>query len=185
MTATHSLEPLIAVYRTKSLRRYGLSRVTQLEHALQGGLLAEQENCAAHLIVATLLHDIGHMIHDLGEAPAAEGVDDCHQRLGADYLARWFGPEVTMPVRLHVAAKRYLCHAEAGYEGGLSDDSVRSLRLQGGPMSADEAERFRRTPGFEDAIQLRRYDERAKVAGMQTPPFDHFLRYITICASPG
>lgn len=185
MTAQLPLDPLIAIYRTKSQRRYGLSRVTQLEHALQGGLLAEQEHCAAHLIVATLLHDIGHMIHDLGEAPAAEGVDDKHQRLGADYLGRWFGAEVTTPVRLHVAAKRYLCHAEAGYEASLSDDSVRSLRLQGGPMSADEADRFRATPGFEDAIRLRRYDERAKVSGLNTPPFDHFLRYITICASQG
>jgi phosphonate degradation associated HDIG domain protein len=183
MTNPTLLEPLVAIYRDKSWRRYGLSRVTQLEHALQGGLLAEQAGRPAHLIVATLLHDVGHMIHDLGESPAAEGVDDRHQRLGADFLSQWFGLDVTTPVRLHVAAKRYLCHAEAGYEAGLSDDSVRSLRLQGGAMNAAEAERFRDTRGFEDAVELRRYDDLAKVAGLPTPAFDHFLPYLMRCTT--
>ena len=182
MTNMNSLDPLLAIYKEKSWRRYGLSKVTQLEHALQGALLAEQEGCPAHLVVATLLHDVGHMIHDLGESPAAEGIDDHHQRLGADYLAQWFGPEVTTPIRLHVAAKRYLCHGVVGYQDSLSDDSIRSLRLQGGPMDAEEAARFSNTPCCEDAVKLRRYDDRAKVEGLQTPAFEYFLPYLKLCA---
>lgn len=182
MTITPALGPLIEIYRENGLRRYGLTGVTQLEHALQGARLAELDGCPSHLIVATLLHDIGHMVHDLGETPAAAGIDDLHQRLGADFLSRWFHGNVTRPVRLHVAAKRYLCHAEAGYAESLSSDSMRSLQLQGGPMSPEEAGRFRSTAGFEDAVRLRRYDDHAKAAGLQTPGIEHFLGYTAHCA---
>ncbi len=185
MTIPPALLPLIEIYRKNGLRRYGLTGVTQLEHALQGARLAELDGCLPHLIVATLLHDIGHMVHDLGETPAATGVDDLHQRLGADFLSRWFGGGVTRPVRLHVAAKRYLCRAETGYAESLSDDSIRSLKLQGGPMSSEEAARFRSTAGFEDAVQLRRYDDRAKIAGLPTPEIEHFLGYMADCAVSG
>jgi len=181
-TALTPLMPLIGIYRERGARRYGLTGVTQLEHALQGALLAEQDGGPPHLIVATLLHDVGHMIHDLGEEPAVAGVDDLHQRLGADFLSRWFGGNVTRPVRMHVAAKRYLCQAEAGYADNLSDDSMRSLRLQGGPMSPEQAGRFRGTEGFEDAVRLRRYDDRAKKSGLQTPGIEHFLGYMAQCA---
>jgi phosphonate degradation associated HDIG domain protein len=184
MTTKLPLAPLIGIYREKGSRRYGLTGVTQLEHALQGARLAEQDGCPPHLIVATLLHDVGHMVHDLGEAPAAVGLDDLHQRLGADYLVQWFGGDVTQPVRMHVAAKRYLCHAEAGYLENLSDDSMRSLQLQGGPMSPEEAVRFRGIEGFGDAVQLRLYDDRAKTAGLQTPGIEHFLGYMAQCAGP-
>ena len=182
MTTKLSLVPLIEIYKKKGPRQYGLTGVTQLEHALQGARLAENDGCPPHLIVATLLHDVGHMVHELGEAPAAAGVDDLHQRLGADFLSQWFGGEVCRPIRLHVAAKRYLCQAETGYTESLSDDSMRSLRLQGGPMSQEEAMRFRGTAGFEDAVQLRRYDDRAKTAGLQTPGIEHFIDFLVLCA---
>src|SRR5581483_1392329 len=108
-------------------RRYGLSSVSQLQHALQAALLAEQSGSDAALITAALLHDVGHMVHGLGEDPAADGVDDRHEALGHAYLSRHFGPEVTEPVRLHVAAKRYLCGTEPDYFARLAPDSVRSL----------------------------------------------------------
>ena len=98
----------------KGHRMYGLSAINQRAHALQAAWLAEQAGCDAALITACLLHDIGHMVHDLGEDPAQRGIDDRHEALGEAWLSRWFGPEVTEPVRLHVAAKRYLCAAEAG-----------------------------------------------------------------------
>ncbi len=97
-------------------------------------------------MLASLLHDVGHMIHRLGEDPAGRGIDDVHEELGAAWLAERFGPEVSEPVRLHVAAKRYLCTVEPDYFGKLAPDSVRSLELQGGLMSADEVEQFRANP---------------------------------------
>jgi phosphonate degradation associated HDIG domain protein len=162
-------------------RQYGLSHVNQRAHALQAAWLAEREGCDAALITAALVHDIGHMVHDLGEDPAAEGVDDRHEALGEAFLRRYFGPAVTEPVRLHVAAKRYLCATEPDYFGRLSPDSVRSLELQGGPMSAAEVAAFQALPDSPAAVQLRRFDEAAKVKGLQTPDTAHFLAYVRAC----
>lgn len=168
----------------KGQRRYGLSGVNQLQHALQAALLAEEAGCAPSLIAAALLHDIGHMVHGLGDNPAADGVDDRHEALGHAYLTTLFGPEVCEPVRLHVAAKRYLCGTEADYFGRLAPDSVRSLALQGGPMSAAEIAAFRALPYADDAVKLRRFDEAAKVKGLPTPPVAHFMPYLTALARP-
>jgi len=95
-----------------------------------------------------------------------------------------FGPEVTEPVRLHVAAKRYLCAVEPDYFAKLSRDSVLSLSLQGGPMSAEEVAEFEAVAEYADAVQLRRFDEQAKVKGLQTPPAAHFLPYVERCLRP-
>ena len=162
----------------KGFRRYGLADLNQRAHALQAAQLAERAGHPPALIVACLLHDIGHMIHDLGEDPAARGVDDRHEALGHDFLIRHFGPEVAEPVRLHVAAKRYLCAVEPDYFAKLSPDSVRSLALQGGPMSPDEVAAFQANPHHADAVALRRYDEGAKVKGLATPPIAHFMPYV-------
>ena len=166
----------------KGHRPYGLAAINQRAHASQAAWLAEQARCGAALITACLLHDIGHMVHALGDDPARDGIDDRHEALGHAWLTRWFGQEVTEPVRLHVAAKRYLCGAEADYFAKLSPDSVRSLALQGGPMTMDEAAAWRAQPGAEAAIALRRFDESAKVKGLATPPVAHFLSYVTGCA---
>ncbi len=137
---------LVGLIDGKGHRQYGLSHLNQRAHALQAALLAEQAGCPPALITASLLHDIGHMVHDLGEDPAARGIDDQHEALGHAYLAQHFGPAVTEPVRLHVAAKRYLCATEADYYARLSADSVLSLSLQGGPMSDAEVAAFRALP---------------------------------------
>lgn len=165
----------------KGERQYGLSSVNQRAHALQAAMLAEQSGCDSALITAALLHDIGHMVHNLGEDPASEGVDDQHEALGSVFLERWFGPAVTEPVRLHVAAKRYLCATEPDYFGRLSPDSVRSLALQGGPMSAKEVADFQAIPEHEAAVKLRRFDEAAKVKDMAMPGVDHFLPHVRLC----
>ena len=169
---------LAEILEGKGSKRYGLSDVNQLQHALQAALLAEQSGCDAALITAALLHDIGHMVHNLGENPAEEGVDDRHEELGRAYLAALFGAEVTEPVRLHVPAKRYLCATESDYFARLSPDSVLSLKLQGGPMSSDEVAKFRGSPHADAAVKLRRFDEAAKVADLPTPPVAHFLPYV-------
>jgi len=168
----------------KGHRLYGLSAINQRAHSLQAAWLAEQAGCNAALITACLLHDIGHMVHDLGEDPANDGIDDKHEELGHAWLTRWFGHEVTEPVRLHVAAKRYLCAAEPDYFSKLSKDSVRSLALQGGPMSAAERASYRANPYAEAATMLRRFDEAAKVKDLTTPPVAHFLPYIAACEKP-
>lgn len=176
-----AITELAGLLEGKGARRYGLSAVSQLQHALQAALLAEQAGCDAALVTAALLHDIGHMVHGLGEGPAEEGIDDRHEELGRAYLAPLFGPEVTEPVRLHVPVKRYLCATEQAYFATLSPDSVLSLKLQGGPMSADEVARFRALPHAEAAVRLRRFDEGAKVAELPTPPVAHFLPYVRVC----
>ncbi|HET8997759.1 MAG TPA: HD domain-containing protein [Acetobacteraceae bacterium] len=174
-------DSLLALMQEKGSRRYGLHDVSQLQHALQAATLAEQEGCPPALIVAALLHDIGHMVHALGDNPAAEGVDDRHEAVGHAYLAARFGPEVTEPVRLHVAAKRYLCATEPDYFGRLSPDSVLSLSLQGGPMSDAEVAAFRALPHAAAAVRLRRYDEAAKVKDLPTPPLAHFRPHLDAC----
>ncbi|WP_193560438.1 HD domain-containing protein [Dankookia rubra] len=164
--------------------QYGLSDINQKQHALQSGWLAERQGCTDALITASLLHDIGHMVHELGESPAEAGIDDLHEVRGHEFLAGCFGPEVTEPVRLHVAAKRYLCGTEPDYFAKLSKDSVLSLSLQGGPMSAEEVADFAALPGAQDAIRLRRFDEQAKVKGLETPPVEHFLPCVARCLKP-
>jgi phosphonate degradation associated HDIG domain protein len=174
-------QELLAIYAGRATRRYGLSDINQLQHALQSAAHAEGDGCTPATVLAALLHDVGHMIHGLGEDPASEGVDDMHEELGAQWLAERFGPDVVEPVRLHVAAKRYLCATEPDYFGKLSEDSVRSLALQGGPMSAGEVAAFRKLPFHAEAVRLRRYDEAAKDPRASTPDFDHYLRHVAAC----
>jgi len=179
------VEQIASMLTLKADGLYGLSDVNQRQHALQAAWLAEQSGGDDALVVASLLHDIGHMVHDLGENPAEDGVDDRHEELGYAFLSRWFGPEVTEPVRLHVAAKRYLCATEADYFRRLSRDSVLSLSLQGGPMSEAEVAAFKALPGAAAAVRLRRFDEQAKVKGLETPAVEHFMAFVERCLVGG
>jgi len=154
--------------------RYGGEEVTQLAHALQSATFAQQEGAPDSLGAAALLHDIGHVVNPKDEGATLRGIDAAHETVGAGYLARWFGPAVTAPVAQHVAAKRYLCQAEDGYFARLSDESVRSLAVQGGPFTAREAEAFLARPYAEAAVALRRWDELAKDPEMVTPSLEDF-----------
>ena len=156
--------------------------VSQRAHALQCAALAEQRGEPASLVLAALLHDIGHLLHADADAARTDGVDDRHEALGAQWLAQRFGPDLWQPVALHVQAKRYLCAREPRYAQALSAASQRSLALQGGPMSATEAARFETLRHADAALRLRRLDERAKVPGLATPPLAHFLAQAEACA---
>jgi phosphonate degradation associated HDIG domain protein len=148
--------------------------VSQTEHALQSAWLAEQQGADAALIASALLHDVGHLLHGLGEDVAGRGIDSRHEEVGAAWLLDRFGPTVAEPVRLHVPAKRYLCATNADYLAGLSPASVSSLRLQGGPFTSAEVVAFRALPHAERAVALRRWDDHAKVPGLRTPDLAHF-----------
>jgi phosphonate degradation associated HDIG domain protein len=173
MNADDLLRQIRAAFDRRGRETYG-EGVSQTDHALQAGWLAEQAGAPSSLIVASLLHDIGHLIHDLPEDIAEQGIDTEHESLGSVWLSRCFGPDVTEPVRLHVEAKRYLCVAEPGYFERLSEASVLSLKLQGGPHKAEEAKAFAAEPYAEAAVKLRHWDEGAKVAAMKTPDLTHF-----------
>lgn len=168
------IDELSAIYESRAHGQYGLTLVNQRAHAVQSGYHARVLGLPASQIVASLLHDIGHMIHNLGEHPAARGLDDRHEDLGAAWLATRFSPVVSEPVRLHVAAKRYLCTVEADYRSRLSDDSIESLALQGGDMSVDELSAFEAESFQREAVALRRIDELAKDPRGPMPSFAEF-----------
>lgn len=155
--------------------------VTQLEHALQCALLAEQTGEPAEAIASALLHDLGHLLHGHGEEYLEHGIDDRHEELGARFLTYAFGPAITEPIRLHVPAKRYLCATHAGYFETLSPASVRSLELQGGPMNSDEVRAFELRAHFHTAAKVRAFDDKAKIVGLPTPPYSHFRKYLEQC----
>jgi phosphonate degradation associated HDIG domain protein len=159
------VERVMELFATRGTAQYGREAVSQTEHALQSAGLAEAEGAAPALVAAALLHDIGHLL-----AKRAENQDDRHEEIGWGYLKQAFGTSVAEPVRLHVPAKRYLCAVEPAYFEILSPASVRSLELQGGRFSADEARSFQSVAHAEDAIRLRRWDDRAKTRGASTKP---------------
>jgi phosphonate degradation associated HDIG domain protein len=157
--------------------------VTVATHLLQSGALAEEAGAPPSLVAAALLHDVGHLRGADARADGIElsgrelmaGTDNNHGERGAQWLASLgFPASVTEPVRLHVAAKRYLCAAEPAYFGQLSEASVYTLAVQGGPMSDAEAREFEREPHAAAAIAVRRWDDQAKDPSAATPGFPHF-----------
>ncbi|MDP3405233.1 MAG: HD domain-containing protein [Brevundimonas sp.] len=157
--------------------------VTQMEHALQTADHAQRGGETDAMVAAALLHDIGHLLQKQGEDAADRGVDAMHERIGAAWLAQCFGPAITEPIRLHVEAKRYLTAREPGYGEALSGASRQSLALQGGPMSAAEADAFETLAAFEAAISLRRYDELGKAEDATIAPFGAYRDMLIALAS--
>jgi len=176
-----SLEEVEQLFAAKGGRMYAGEPVTQLEHALQSALLAEQAGAAEALVVAALLHDLGHLINDQGDSPTLRGIDDRHEYVALPFLRDLYGPAVLQPIRLHVDAKRYLCARGDGrisgaeYWANLSADSKRSLELQGGIFTPAEADAFIAQPYAADAVKLRLWDDLAKQADAATPPFEHYF----------
>jgi [1-hydroxy-2-(trimethylamino)ethyl]phosphonate dioxygenase len=148
--------------------------VSILEHCLQCAHFAEQSQASTATIAAALLHDIGHVLHGLPEDIARHGLDGAHEELAATYLSMWFGEDVTETVRLHVAAKRYLCATDPTYMARLSPASVESLQLQGGPMDDEEVAAFEALPNARVAVQVRRWDDEAKIPQLDVPGLAHY-----------
>ena len=178
-TSDRVVREILDLYARRGGASYG-EGVSMTEHGLQAALLAEKEGQEARVIVAALLHDIGHLLHDLPEDIADRGIDSQHESLGSAWLSQYFPKEVSEPVRLHVAAKRFLCATVPGYFADLSPASVQSLELQGGQMSAEESKAFTVEPFLASALRLRRRDDQAKIAGLKTPDFDHYRPAIVV-----
>ena len=174
-----TIENIINLFTEKGSQLYGAEAISQLEHALQCASLAEASGQTHELITACLLHDLGHLIHDLGDNPASQGIDDHHEHRAIPLLSQMFSPAVTEPIRLHVVAKRYLCSVIPEYWENLSAASKRSLELQGGIFSPEQAEQFIQQPYAEDAVQLRIFDDKAKITNLHPPDLNHFTQFIT------
>lgn len=159
--------------------------VSQYQHALQSAALASRQNANHFMLSAALLHDMGHMLaEDMeGDINPTEK-DDFHENLGASFLAEFFPASVTEPIRLHVEAKRYICTTDKQYFEGLSSASQKSFRLQGGDMDESEQKNFESHPHFQEAIQLRKWDDQAKTVGLEIPEIEVYeavlLRALTL-----
>ena len=176
-------ERLVAVYEVLGDGHYD-EAVSQSQHAAQSAALARRAGASDPLVVAALLHDLGHLLG--GEPESGPNHRDMHHEVvAARFLSRWYGPEVTEPIRHHVAATRYLCAIEPGYHATLSPASVRSLDLQGGVMSLDEVAAFEQLPGAVDAATLRRWDDLAKDPELEVDDVRSYLDVLTSLAAPG
>lgn len=171
------IDRLSQLYAERGSEQYG-EDVTQLDHALQSASFAESEGMPDSLVVAALLHDVGHLLHADPGAAAAAHTDGRHETIAAKWLARCFPLQVTEPIRLHVAAKRYLVAQDGRYWHGLSDASRQSLEVQGGGFGEREASAFIGLPFAYEALRLRRWDDMAKIVGATTSSWDHFTRAI-------
>ena len=172
------IEEILAIFERRGCGAYFGESVSMTEHALQAAYFAQCEAAPPALIVAALLHDIGHLLADVPSNIADWTADARHEVIGSHWLAQRFRPDVSEPVRLHVPAKRYLLATDARYFAKLSPASVITLKLQGGPMAADEVARFETERFYRDAVRVRRWDDQGKVAGLQTPAISDHRRLI-------
>jgi len=174
LTADNIVAFIGSIFERRGGEEYLGEPVTMGEHMLQGATIAEQDGQPEEIIVAALLHDIGHFTSEFGTFMMDDTEDRHHEDAGAAVLERFFPKIVTDCCRYHVAAKRYLCATRPDYFNRLSAASVHSLNLQGGAMNPDEVAAFERNPNLEDIITVRYLDEAGKKAGMNTPDFWHF-----------
>jgi phosphonate degradation associated HDIG domain protein len=170
------------LFERRGREAYFGESVSILEHSLQAAWFATESGAKPHLVVAALLHDVGHLLHGLPEDIAQHDLDGRHELVGEAWLHSRFGPQVSEPVRLHVDAKRYLCSVEPAYLAELSPSSIQSLKLQGGSFSPDQARDFERHPHFHDAVALRRWDDAAKVRDLVVPGIRSYHDVLNACS---
>jgi phosphonate degradation associated HDIG domain protein len=174
MTSPITLAEIEDLFTRRGAEAYLGEPVTVAQHMLQCAALAQSEGAAEPLVAAALLHDIGHLTSPLGEYTSTDTFDRRHEEAGAAALAGAFPQEVVEAVRMHVAAKRYLCATDPAYHGRLTPASQHTLSLQGGPMSPAEAEAFRARPHHAAAVQVRLWDDGGKDAARTTLSFADF-----------
>lgn len=155
-------EDILALFEHKGDIAYDGEGISQLAHAWQCGQLAMRAGASPALQLASYLHDLGHLLSGLDGTPTLAGLDDRHEAIASACLRPLWGDAVAEPVRLHVDAKRFRVARQPQYGASLSEDSRRSLALQGGPLSAQECLAFESNPFAADAQRLRTWDDQGK-----------------------
>jgi gamma-butyrobetaine dioxygenase len=171
-------EEIASVYAQRGSAVYFGEAVSMTEHGLQAAYFAQAAAAPDALVIAALLHDVGHLIESVPDDLAEWKTDAHHELAGSRWLAARFGAQVCEPVRLHVPAKRYLCATDPAYFSRLSAASVVTLNLQGGPMSSAELAAFEAEPYHREAILVRQWDDQGKITGLRTPEFSHYCDLI-------
>ncbi len=176
-------DEIFAIYARRGAGAYFGESVSMTEHGLQAAHFAAADGAAPALIAAALLHDVGHLVVDVPGDIADWHTDAHHEQSGARWLAERFAADVTEPVRLHVPAKRFLCATNPAYFAQLSPASVLTLKLQGGPMTTAEVAAFESEPFHREAVLVRLWDDRGKVAGLATRPLGDYRGLIETLAA--
>lgn len=177
-------EEIAALFGRRGAESYFGEPVSMLEHGLQAAHFATVEGAPSTLVLAALLHDVGHLLEDVPADIQDWRSDAHHEDVGAAWLERQFGAAVAAPVRLHVAAKRYLCATDPSYFARLSAASVHTLGLQGGPMSPLEVAAFEQRPYWREAVRLRHWDDQGKLRGFRAPGLETYRSQIDAAALP-
>jgi len=179
-----TFEAISALYGRRGGEVYFGEQVSMLEHGLQAAFFAREEGAPPPLVLAALLHDVGHLVDSVPDDIADWHHDAHHEEVGRAWLARYFGPEVSGPVALHVPAKRYLCATDPAYFACLSSASVQTLKLQGGAMSPAEVAAFEAMPQHREAVAVRRCDDRGKLVGFHAPGLDTYRDLVSALEKP-
>lgn len=177
------VDTILELFETRGAEAYLGEPVSQEEHALQTANLAVVAQAPEALVAAALLHDIGHLL--VLDERADRRIDQFHEEQASRWLTAHFGPEVTEPIRLHVQAKRYLCAVDPSYIRTLSLESVRSLKLQGAPVTPAQVLSFQQLPFHLDAVSLRRWDDEAKVPGRAVEDLAYYVGLLRRVRTPG
>ena len=165
---------ILDLFARRGAEEYMGEAVSMSQHMEQSAACAVADGAGDELVIAALLHDIGHFVGDFPIDALENGIDNLHQEAGARFLQPYYPASVTEPIRLHVAAKKYLCAVDRGYFECLSDASIDSLRIQGGAMSQAEIEIFEFNPHYQAAVQTRKYDDDGKIAGLDIRPVESY-----------
>lgn len=180
MTPDEIIDEIRAAFAACGHLDYGES-ISMQEHMLQAACIAEQKGEDDAVIVATLLHDYGHLVCNMPNNTFLDGIDNYHEEVGAKALENWFDEDIVGAVRLHVDAKRYLCTATPAYRDKLSPASITTLEVQGGPMNEEEMAAFREKSGYRLALKVRVYDDLGKKLQMERPELDYYVPKLKAC----
>ena len=171
------VDKILDLYTNYGSSDYIGENITQTEHALQCAECAEHDtrlnkydnyvrNC---VIVAALLHDIGHLIGlEHGDIKMQANSGNSLGIVGHESIGREFLRDCGMPflvyelVGAHVQTKRYLCSTNQNYYNTLSDASKQTMSLQGGIMTDTEIKEFNTGIHPKLKIYLREYDDCGK-----------------------
>jgi phosphonate degradation associated HDIG domain protein len=172
---------ILDLFRRRGAEEYMGEPVSMAQHMEQTAACAVADGASDDLVIASLLHDVGHFVSDFPIDALENGIDNLHEEAGANFLQAFYPVAVTEPIRLHVAAKKYLCATDEQYFACLSEASVQSLQVQGGPMTGAEVKKFESNPYHQSAVQVRRYDDDGKVAGLDIKSVENYRHKLVVC----